>query len=154
MKLGYTIPYFESVAETIAFYEQAFGLSRGMVTDTNQYGELKSGDTKLAFAAHSFVKAITGTAFNAAAPGKSAPPMELGLDTDTVEEDFECAVAAGAVVVKRQRKSPGAARGLCSRQQWLPGRNLFADNRMTDAVWPLDPALLTSSWSRWKAPAP
>jgi len=58
MKLGYAILYVDSVAETIAFYERAFGLIRGMVTDTNEYGELQTGDTKLAFAANAFVKAL------------------------------------------------------------------------------------------------
>lgn len=33
MKLGYTILYVASVTDTIAFYEQAFGLQRGMVTE-------------------------------------------------------------------------------------------------------------------------
>ena len=106
MKLAYTILYVESVAETIAFYERAFGLTRGMVTDTFEYGELQTGDTKLAFAANSFVKGLTSLPFEAASPDKAAPPMELGFVTDTVEEDFDRAVAAGAVVVKRPERKP------------------------------------------------
>jgi uncharacterized glyoxalase superfamily protein PhnB len=106
MKLGYTILYVESVAETLAFYERAFGLTRGMVTDTHEYGELQTGDTKLAFAANCFVKGLTSLPFEAASPGKAAPPMELGLVTETVEQDFERAVAAGAVVVKRPERKP------------------------------------------------
>ena len=42
MKLGYTILHVASVAETLAFYEEAFGLERGMKTDANEYGELKN----------------------------------------------------------------------------------------------------------------
>jgi uncharacterized glyoxalase superfamily protein PhnB len=106
MKLGYTILYVESVAETLAFYERAFGLTRGMVTDTHEYGELQTGDTKLAFAANSFVKGLTSLPFEAVSQGKAAPPMELGLVTETVEQDFERAVAAGAVVVKRPERKP------------------------------------------------
>ena len=106
MKLGYTILYVESVAETIAFYEKAFGLVRGMVTETNEYGELQTGDTKLAFAANHFVKGLTNVPFEAAAPGKAAPPVELGLVTERVEADFERAVAAGATVVKRPERKP------------------------------------------------
>ena len=106
MKLAYTILYVESVAETIAFYERAFGLTRGMVTDTLEYGELQTGDTKLAFAANSFVKGLNSLPFEAASPDKAAPPMELGFVTETVEEDFDRAVAAGAVVVKRPERKP------------------------------------------------
>ena len=106
MKLGYAILYVDSVAETIAFYEQAFGLERGMVAPGFEYGEMKTGDTKLAFAANSFVKTLTDVAFEAAHPAKAAPPVELGLVTDEVEAAYARAVAAGAVVVKEPQKKP------------------------------------------------
>lgn len=103
---GYTILYVESVEETIDFYEKAFGLERGMVTETNEYGELLTGGTKLAFAANSFVKSLQSVPFAAASLEKPAPAMELGLVTETVEADFERAVAFGAIVVKRPETKP------------------------------------------------
>ena len=106
MKLGYTIMYVESVADTIAFYERAFGFERGMVTPTNEYGELKTGDTRLAFAANAFVKTLTSVAFEEAGAAKAAPPMELGLVTNEVEAAFAKAVAAGATAVKAPEKKP------------------------------------------------
>lgn len=106
MKLGYVILYVESVADTVAFYERAFGLERGMVTPTNEYGELKTGDTKLAFAANAFVKTLTAVPFEVASPAKAAPPVELGLVTQEVEAAFAKAVAAGAVAVKQPEKKP------------------------------------------------
>ncbi len=106
MKLGYTILYVESVPETVAFYEKAFGLERGMVTDTHEYGELKTGDTKLAFAANSFVRTLTNVPFEEASPSKAAPPLELGLVTQEVEATFANAVAAGAVAVKKPERKP------------------------------------------------
>ena len=106
MKLGYTILYVESVAETIAFYERAFGLERGMVTPANEYGEMKTGDTKLAFAANSFVKTLMSVPFAAAQPEQTAPPMELGLVTEDVERAFAKAIAAGASLVKKPEKKP------------------------------------------------
>jgi uncharacterized glyoxalase superfamily protein PhnB len=106
MRLGYTILYVASVAETLAFYERAFGLERGMLIDTGEYGELRTGGTTLAFAANSFVRNLTDVPFEPAAPDKSAPPMEIGLVTDTVEADFERAVSAGAVIVKRPERKP------------------------------------------------
>jgi uncharacterized glyoxalase superfamily protein PhnB len=106
MKLGYTILYVHSVTDTIAFYERAFGFERGMVTPTNEYGELKTGETKLAFAANSFVKTLTSVAFEEAGSAKAAPPMELGFVTNEVEAAFATAVAAGAVPVKAPEKKP------------------------------------------------
>ncbi len=106
MKFGYTILYVESVAETVAFYERAFGLERGMVTAANEYGELKTGGTKLAFAANAFVSTLTGEPFDSASPAKAAPPVEIGLVTNEVEAAFAKAVAAGAIAVKAPEKKP------------------------------------------------
>jgi uncharacterized glyoxalase superfamily protein PhnB len=106
MKLGYAILHVDSVPETVAFYENAFGFERGMVTPTNEYGELQTGDTRLAFAASAFVKTLTNAPFESARPDKPAPPMELGLVTDEVEIAFAKAVSAGAAVVKKPEKKP------------------------------------------------
>lgn len=106
MRLGYTILYVESVRETLAFYEKAFGLERGMVTETFEYAELKTGDTKLAFAANSFVKTLTEVNFEEASLTKLAPPLELGFVTEDVETAFGAAIAAGAISVKKPEKKP------------------------------------------------
>lgn len=117
MKLGYSILYVASVAETVAFYENAFGLERGMVTDTNDYGELRTGETTLAFAATSFVRGLHDVPFADPAPGGNAPAIELGFVTDDVEGAFARAVAAGATSVKPPAQKPwGQTRRLCSRQ--------------------------------------
>ena len=106
MKLGFSILYVESVPETIAFYERAFGLEAGMVTPTGEYGEMNTGQTKLAFSANSFARTLTDVPFESAALSKAAPPIELGLVTDAVEAAYDRAVAAGAVAVKRPEKKP------------------------------------------------
>ena len=107
MKLGCTILYVGSVPQTIAFYERAFGLRRGMVTDTLDYGELQTGDTKLAFAANSFVKDLLALPFDVASPFKAAASMEVGLVTETAERDFERGDCAAA-----QRAAQGRYRSL------------------------------------------
>ena len=48
MKLGYTIAYVSDVAESIAFYERAFGLKRRFIHESGQYGELETGETEVA----------------------------------------------------------------------------------------------------------
>lgn len=106
MKLGYTILYVASVADTLAFYERAFGLERGMTIETGDYGELRTGGTTLAFAAESVARGLTDVPFEAAAPDKAAPPVELGFVTDDVAADFDRAVSTGAVIVKRPERKP------------------------------------------------
>jgi lactoylglutathione lyase len=106
MTFGYTILYVDSVGETVSFYEKAFGLERGMVTATLEYAEMKTGATKLAFAANSFVKTLTTVPFEAASPAKPAPPLELGLVSEDVEAAFATAVSAGAFPVKKPERKP------------------------------------------------
>lgn len=100
MRLGYTILYVKSVAGSVAFYESAFGLKRGMVTEAGEYGEMDTGATTLAFAAEAFVPTLAGVPFEAAAPDRAAPPVEIALVTDDVEAAYKRAVAAGAVALK------------------------------------------------------
>lgn len=45
MRYGYTIIYVADVTATLAFYEQAFGLSRRFLDASSQYGELETGAT-------------------------------------------------------------------------------------------------------------
>jgi uncharacterized glyoxalase superfamily protein PhnB len=101
MKFGYTIIYVDQVEATIAFYEAAFGLKRGMVAG-DEFGELATGETKLAFAAK---KMLHG-------PGQFASPdgkvlgVEIALVTDKVQAAFDQALAAGAKPVSKPEKKP------------------------------------------------
>ena len=52
MQLGYTIAYVPDVAASLAFFERAFGLQRRFLHESGSYGELDTGSTTLAFAAH------------------------------------------------------------------------------------------------------
>jgi uncharacterized glyoxalase superfamily protein PhnB len=106
MKLGYTILYVESVPDTVAFYEAAFGLARRMVAPSGDYAEMQTGETPLAFAENAMVKTLTSVPFVAARPDQPAPPIELGLVTADVEAAYATAVAAGAVAVKRPETKP------------------------------------------------
>jgi catechol 2,3-dioxygenase-like lactoylglutathione lyase family enzyme len=96
VKLGYTILYVADVAASLDFYERAFGLARRFLHESGDYGELQTGETTLAFAAH----ALGDSHF----PGglvradRSAQPlgMEIALVTDDVEAAHARALAAGA----------------------------------------------------------
>jgi lactoylglutathione lyase len=106
MKFGYSILYVDNVKETIEFYETAFGFTRIFITDVNDYGELDTGGTKLAFAQNAFVQTIMPQAFEPASLTKPAPPFELGFVTDEVDLAYARAIAAGALEVKPPTAKP------------------------------------------------
>lgn len=56
MKFGYTIIYVADVAQSLAFFDQAFGLKIRFLHESG-YGELETGATTLAFASHTLGKA-------------------------------------------------------------------------------------------------
>jgi lactoylglutathione lyase len=99
MKFGYTIIYVDEVEATIAFYEKAFGLKRGMVAG-DEFGELATGETKLGFAAK---KMLHGPGHFASPDGKVLG-VEIALTTDTVQAAYDKALAAGATPVSKPEK--------------------------------------------------
>jgi lactoylglutathione lyase len=105
MKFGYTILYVDDVEGTVAFYERAFGLQRKMV-QPNEFGELDTGSTKLAFAAKSHVKSVLPIPIQHTGTKLDAPPVEIGLVTHDVQAAFDRAVTAGAVVVTPPTQKP------------------------------------------------
>ena len=101
MKFGYTIVYVDDVEATIAFYERAFGLQRASVMG-DEYGELATGETKLAFAAK---KMMHGPA-QFAAPGDKPLAVEVAFVTTEVQGAYDKALAAGAKAAAKPEKKP------------------------------------------------
>jgi len=96
MKLGYVIVYVPRVAESLAFFENAFGLSRRFLHESGAYGELSTGETTLAFAAHELA-GMNFTQGHVAASSSAHPlGMQVSFVTDDVPAAHARAVAAGA----------------------------------------------------------
>lgn len=91
----YTILYVADVPATLAFYEAAFGLQTGFLHESG-YGELLTGDTKLAFSSHAMMASI-GKQVATAPPEK--PSFELAFETADVASALARAVKAGAALV-------------------------------------------------------
>ncbi len=104
MRLAYTILYVPDVPSSLAFYEQAFGLTRRFLHEGNDYAELETGATALAFAAESLMAETIDYARNRA-EGKPAG-AEVGFVTDDVPAAFARAVSAGAVAVQPPTAKP------------------------------------------------
>src|ERR1700732_5286905 len=97
MPFGYVILYVDDVEATLNFYERAFGLTRRMLDDEKNYGELERGDTRLAFAANQLVPNLFPLKFAECGANRAAPPFESGMVAENVESSYGQALASGAI---------------------------------------------------------
>ncbi|WP_019644618.1 VOC family protein [Novispirillum itersonii] len=106
MRFGYTIIYVADVPASLAFFGRAFGVETRYLHDSSDYGELATGDTVLAFAAHSVANALLPQGYVAADQSDRPLGMEVALVTDDVPAAHEKAVAAGAVSLQAPVRQP------------------------------------------------
>lgn len=106
MKLGYTIIYVPHVADSLAFFESAFGLQRRFLDDSGNYGELETGETTLAFASHNLGKMNLPSGFVAASESEQPLGFEVALVTPHVLEAHTKALNAGAAELKAPEPKP------------------------------------------------
>jgi len=106
MKLGYAIIYVPDVSSSLAFFEEAFGLSRRFLHESGAYGELNTGETILAFASLEMGKANLPSGFVAASSSAQPLGFEVAFVTPSVGEAHAKAVSCGAVEVKAPESKP------------------------------------------------
>ncbi|MFI0396306.1 VOC family protein [Paracoccus jiaweipingae] len=103
MKFRYTILYVADVAAALDFYERALGLARGFLHESGDYGELATGETRLAFSSVALMRQL-GKAPAQADP--AAPVSEIAFETGDVRAALDRALAAGAALVQDVRDEP------------------------------------------------
>lgn len=106
MKLGYTIIYVPDVAASLAFFEHAFGLTRRFLHESGTYGELATGETTLAFAAHELGDANFPGGHVAAHSSVQPLGFEVALVTGDVAQAHAKALAAGAKELAAPSEKP------------------------------------------------
>jgi lactoylglutathione lyase len=106
IKFSYTILYVKDVTKSISFYEKAFGFKRKFIAPGDEYGELITGDTVLSFAAIQLAKTNLSEGFIESNAQNKPFGIEIGFTTDNVEEVFNNAVKAGALVVEKSKVKP------------------------------------------------
>ena len=104
MQFAYTIIYTHNVLKSIEFFEQAFGIQRRFIVE-NSYGELETGATALAFAAHELGADNLPNGY-IKADGTLPLGIEIALVSDDVSAAFDKAVAAGAQAIKPPMSKP------------------------------------------------
>lgn len=103
MIFRYTILYVADVVASLDFYERAFALERAFLHESGDYGEVSTGETKLAFSSTALMRRLGKH------PGKSdpkAPVFEVAFETTDVRAALERALAAGAALVQNVRDEP------------------------------------------------
>lgn len=103
MIFRYTILYVDDVPSTLTFFTKAFGLELGFLHESNDYGELITGDTKLAFSSTSLMQQLGK---NPAKSIANAPTFEIALETDDVRAALKNAIDAGAQLVQDVKVEP------------------------------------------------
>lgn len=103
MIFRYTILYVDDVPSTLDFFERAFGLQRGFLHESGDYGELKTGETKLAFSSTALMQQLEK---NPAAPNAKSPTFEIAFETENVKAALDRAIDAGATLIQDVRDEP------------------------------------------------
>lgn len=107
MKFRYSILYVEDVKATLTFYKEAFAFEIGFLHEGGDYGELITGDTKLAFSAKALMRELGKTPGDAST---KAPVFELAFETADVDAAFARAISAGAKPVSDPVDQPWGQR--------------------------------------------
>lgn len=96
MKFAYTIIYVPDVAASLSFFEKAFGMQTKFLHESGMYGELDTGATTLAFAAHAMGEMHFPAGHVAAHSSIQPLGMEIAFTTEDVYAAHAQALAAGA----------------------------------------------------------
>ena len=103
MIFRYTILYVDNVAESIDFYVRAFGFEQLFIHEAGDYGELSTGETKLAFSSTELMQQLNK---NPRSPSPTNPTFEIAFESDNVATDLARAISAGATLVQDARDEP------------------------------------------------
>ncbi|MCW5590442.1 MAG: VOC family protein [Legionellales bacterium] len=105
MKFAYTIIYVDQVEQTLNFYKKAFNLETRFLHESKHYGELNTGNTKLAFASTELAQS-NGLEFINNNPHHAAAGFEIGLESHDVEQDYHHAINNGAISIQEPALKP------------------------------------------------
>lgn len=103
LSFKYTILYVNNVAESLSFYEAAFGFKRTMLHESGDYGALDTGSTTLAF---SSLELMAELGKKPAKTDQNHPSFEIAFETLDVQNALTNALKAGAALVQGVEEMP------------------------------------------------
>ncbi|MEO0585027.1 MAG: VOC family protein [Bacteroidota bacterium] len=96
IQYAYTILYVEDIPQTMKFYQEAFGFKQKLLTPDQDYGEVHSGTTTLAFANIELGNANFPEGFQQSDRDQKPFGVELAFTTEDVEGVIAHALKHGA----------------------------------------------------------
>ena len=106
IQYAYTILYVPDVPKTVEFYKKAFGFEQKLLTPENDYGEVISGNTTIAFANIDLGNSNFKKGFSESNLSKKPFGIELAFTTTKVEKVMENAIASGAELLEEVVTKP------------------------------------------------
>ena len=103
MIFRYTILYVQDVKATLELFNAAFGLKTAFLHESGDYGELDTGQTKLAV---SSIELMQQLGKSPATKPVTNPSFEIAFETDDVAGALAKAVRAGAEQVQEVQEMP------------------------------------------------
>ncbi|GAA4115051.1 hypothetical protein GCM10022393_15000 [Aquimarina addita] len=100
IQYAYTILYVNDVPKTIEFYNNAFGFKQKFLTPENDYGEIISGTTTIAFANLELGRSNFKKGFTESTLKEKPFGIELAFTTNEVEKVMKNAIENGAVLLE------------------------------------------------------
>jgi predicted enzyme related to lactoylglutathione lyase len=108
--LGWVIAYVDDPGAASAFYEKTFGFTAEFAAPDNQYAQLDTGATKLAFAVYALGDANFPGGVQRAPQSGPPPNVEIVLATREVDATYARAVAAGCEALAEPEDKPHGQR--------------------------------------------
>ncbi len=106
LQYAYTILYVKDVPQTIAFYRKALGFEQKFLSPENDYGEIISGATTLAFASLELGKSNFKKGFRESNLEEKPFGIELAFTSAEVERVMENALDNGAILLEEITPKP------------------------------------------------
>ncbi len=106
IQYAYTILYVKNVPKTIEFYKKAFGFEQKFLSPENDYGELISGNTAIAFANLELGNSNFKKGFIKSKLSEKPFGIELAFTTSEVEKVMNNAIKNGAELLEKTVTKP------------------------------------------------
>ena len=106
IQYAYTILYVNDVKRTLEFYKKSFGFNQKFLSPENDYGELQSGNTTIAFANIELGNSNFKQGFIESQPNEKPFGIELAFTTPEVEKVMANAIENGAALLEASVTKP------------------------------------------------
>lgn len=106
IKYSYTILYVKDLPATVDFYKLAFGFKLKFQSPENDYAELETGPTVLAFADLALGKSNFRNGFKESSLAEVPFGIELAFTTSEVEKVMNNAIKHGAELLEKTVSKP------------------------------------------------